>query len=89
MLRLVAWPPTPDDGGSKHLLNVGQYLPDYTAQHPTRQPSSEHSKVYKMSSSIFLLLWMIMSGPEREDVTEIWKKLHMKEIHNLCLRQYY
>jgi hypothetical protein len=30
----------PDDGGSKHLLNVGKFLPDYTAQHPRRQPSS-------------------------------------------------
>jgi hypothetical protein len=30
----------PDDGGSKHLWNVGQFLPDYTAQHPRRQPSS-------------------------------------------------
>jgi hypothetical protein len=26
----------PDDGGSKHLWNVGQFLPDYTAQHPRR-----------------------------------------------------
>jgi hypothetical protein len=25
-----------DDGGSKHLRNVGQFLPDYTAQHPKR-----------------------------------------------------
>jgi hypothetical protein len=30
----------PDDGGGKHLLNVGKLLPDYTAQHPTRQLSS-------------------------------------------------
>jgi hypothetical protein len=30
----------PDDGGSKLLCNVGQYLPDYTLQHPRRQPSS-------------------------------------------------
>jgi hypothetical protein len=29
-----------DDGGSKHLLNVGQFLRDYMAQHPTRQSSS-------------------------------------------------
>jgi hypothetical protein len=27
-----------DDGGSK-LWNVGQFLPDYIAQHPTRQIS--------------------------------------------------
>jgi hypothetical protein len=30
----------PDDGGSKNLWNVDQFLPDYTAQHPRRQPSS-------------------------------------------------
>jgi hypothetical protein len=30
----------PDDGGSKHLWNVFKILPDYTAQHPTRQSSS-------------------------------------------------
>jgi hypothetical protein len=29
-----------DDGGSNVLWNVGQYLPDYMAQHPRRQPSS-------------------------------------------------
>jgi hypothetical protein len=30
----------PDDGGSKHLWNVGKLLPDYTALQPRRQPSS-------------------------------------------------
>jgi hypothetical protein len=30
----------PDDGGSKHLWNVVELLPDYTAQQPKRQPSS-------------------------------------------------
>jgi hypothetical protein len=40
MLRRVAWSiiramtHRPDDGGSKHLWNVGKLLPDYTAQHP-------------------------------------------------------
>jgi hypothetical protein len=29
-----------DDGGSKHFLNDGQFLADYTAQHPIRQSSS-------------------------------------------------
>jgi hypothetical protein len=32
----------PDDGGSKHLPNVGQFLPNYTARHPRRQSSSTH-----------------------------------------------
>jgi hypothetical protein len=26
-----------DDGGNKYLWNVGQFLRDYTAQHPRRQ----------------------------------------------------
>jgi hypothetical protein len=26
----------PDDGGSKHLWNVGKFLPDYMAQHSKR-----------------------------------------------------
>jgi hypothetical protein len=30
----------PDDGGSKYLWNVGKLLPDYTTQHPRRQPSA-------------------------------------------------
>jgi hypothetical protein len=30
----------PDDRGCKHLWNVGKLLPDYTAQHNTKQPSS-------------------------------------------------
>jgi hypothetical protein len=30
----------PDDGGSKHLWNVGKLIPVYKAQHPGRQPSS-------------------------------------------------
>jgi hypothetical protein len=29
-----------DDEGSKHLWNAGKFLPDYTARHPIRQPSS-------------------------------------------------
>jgi hypothetical protein len=33
----------PDDGGSKHLWNVGKLQTDYTAQHPRRQPSSYSS----------------------------------------------
>jgi hypothetical protein len=31
----------PDDRGNKLLLNVGQYLPGYTAQHLRRQQSSD------------------------------------------------
>jgi hypothetical protein len=32
----------PDDGGSKHFLNVGKILSDYTAQQPKRHPSSNY-----------------------------------------------
>jgi hypothetical protein len=30
----------PDDSGSKHLRNIGRFLQDYLAHHPTRQLSS-------------------------------------------------
>jgi hypothetical protein len=44
-VRQVIWLTVPmleqtDDGGSKHLWNVGKLLPDYTAQHPRLQSSS-------------------------------------------------
>jgi hypothetical protein len=39
----VFWGDDRDDGGSKHFWNVGHYLPDYTVQHPRRQPSSYSS----------------------------------------------
>jgi hypothetical protein len=32
----------PDVGGSKNVRNVGELPPDYTAQQPRRQPSSDH-----------------------------------------------
>jgi hypothetical protein len=52
----------PDDGGSKHLWNVGKVLPDYTAQHSKRQPSSVSSIVDKHNKQLpddgrSLLLW--------------------------------
>jgi hypothetical protein len=45
---------SPDDGGGKHLWNVGKLLPDYTAQQPRRQPSSwlnSFSPIIKNGSS--------------------------------------
>jgi hypothetical protein len=33
----------PDNGGSKHLWNVGKLLPDYTTQHSRRQSSSKRA----------------------------------------------
>jgi hypothetical protein len=41
-----------DDGGSKFLWNVGQYLPDYTAEHPRRQPSLVNSYVWEQEMDI-------------------------------------
>jgi hypothetical protein len=42
----------PDDGGSKH---VGTFLPDYTAQHPRRHPSSCWDSMSKIRSERYLL----------------------------------
>jgi hypothetical protein len=36
----------PDDGGSKLLWNVGQYLPDYTLLNPRGQPSSYRGSLF-------------------------------------------
>jgi hypothetical protein len=40
----------PDDGGIKHLWNVGQFLPDYMVQHPQKQ-SSAHSSPWEAEIS--------------------------------------
>jgi hypothetical protein len=40
-----------DDGGSKHIWNVGKCLSDYTAHHPKRQSSSKFIYIY-----IYILL---------------------------------
>jgi hypothetical protein len=49
MKMAVFWVVAPrsrsDDGGSKDLWNVGKFLPDYTAQQPRRQPSSNYNVV--------------------------------------------
>jgi hypothetical protein len=45
----------PDDGGGELLRNVGQYLPDYMAQHPRRQPSSIMCCISSGSLSLILL----------------------------------
>jgi hypothetical protein len=38
-----------DDGSSKYLWNVGQFLPDYTEQYPRRlPPSTRYSKYYHL-----------------------------------------
>jgi hypothetical protein len=40
----------PDDGGSKHLGNVGTLLPDYMARQPRRQPSSLLKRIFRKPS---------------------------------------
>jgi hypothetical protein len=37
LITLVRSRYRPDDGGKKRLRNVGQFLLDYTVQHPRRQ----------------------------------------------------
>jgi hypothetical protein len=38
----------PDDVRSKHLRNIGQFLPGYTAQHPRGQSSSKFEPLLKL-----------------------------------------
>jgi hypothetical protein len=42
-----------DDGGSKHLRNIGKHLPDYVVQQPRRQPSS-YEKQSEFSDILYL-----------------------------------
>jgi hypothetical protein len=56
----------PDDGGSKHIWNVGKRLPDYAAQQPRRQPSSylppwEHK--ISLSEKILFMLFRFTCIP--------------------------
>jgi hypothetical protein len=44
------------EGGSKHLRNVGKFLPDYTAQHPRKQPSP-YSPLWEPEISIWNVDW--------------------------------
>jgi hypothetical protein len=47
---------SPDDGGSKHLWDVGKLIPDHTAQHPRRESSSWHNTGPKLPVWTFILL---------------------------------
>jgi hypothetical protein len=48
----------PDDGGSKHLWNVGKFLSEYTAQQLRRQPSSTHNKFMSLSLRVSFAISM-------------------------------
>jgi hypothetical protein len=43
----------PDDGGSKHLLNVDQFLRAYTTKHPTRA-CHLHSVISFMTTDLYM-----------------------------------
>jgi hypothetical protein len=45
-----------DEGGSKYLWNVGELLPDYTAQQPRRQPSS-YSPPWELQISLSFIMF--------------------------------
>jgi hypothetical protein len=47
----------PDDGGSKHLWNVGKFLPDYTALQSRRQQSSSLHVWLSSVSCCFIFVW--------------------------------
>jgi hypothetical protein len=55
---LCSWmfhrPVYPDDGGTKLLWKINQCLPDYTEQHPRRQPFSYSSPWEPQISPLFL-----------------------------------
>jgi hypothetical protein len=53
----------PDDGGSKHLRNVGKLLLDYMVQQPRRQPST------MITSSFQTFLFLIKQYKSQTDQT--------------------
>jgi hypothetical protein len=53
-----------DDGSGKHLWNVGQFLPAYTAQYPRRQSSS-------------IWIWFTHSHPLFGDVWKFFSHLRL------------
>jgi hypothetical protein len=55
-----------DDGGSKHLWNVCQFLPDYTSKHPRGQPSCQKTVFcghYSTDAFLSLHLQLLMRQP--------------------------
>jgi hypothetical protein len=52
----------PDDGGNKHLFNVGKFLPYFTAQHLRRQPSSSQKKILSKRTSYLVHLIVCSLG---------------------------
>jgi hypothetical protein len=63
-------------GGSKHLWNVGQFLPDYTAQHSRIQTSSYFSpsepENFTVDLDQFILLDDSYASPESGRKKQLW-----------------
>jgi hypothetical protein len=58
----------PDDGGSKHLWNVGKLLSDYTVLQPRRQPSS-YSPPWEPQILLCWVPWCELSGVPLSSLT--------------------
>jgi hypothetical protein len=72
----VVWATSPDDGGSKHLWNVGKILPDYTTQKPRRRPSSYEVFLHCL---IYRVLW-----PYRINVSSILFPVVFIMFYKIC-----
>jgi hypothetical protein len=84
----------PDDEGSKHLWNVGQFLPNYTAQHPRRQSSSyspwepEISTTFLLTAHVFWLTFNRCKTSECFMWVEVLLKTELGDPLNINIRQY-
>jgi hypothetical protein len=80
-----------NDGGTKHLWNVGQYLPYYTAQHSRRQPFS-YSLPWEPEISLSLGCNQQMVCNIRWGLSSLFGGLnekHFSSLHNLLLVLYH
>jgi hypothetical protein len=79
LFRRVVWSHHPDDGGSKHLWNIGKRLPDYKAQQPRRQPSSYNKNCRKYYS----LVWIGWTYALL--LLEFYMSLHIQDVPRRCI----
>jgi hypothetical protein len=67
----------PHDGGSKHLGNIGQCLPDFQAQHPRMQPCSNtglHAHVWPLRGLVWHMGWVVHEQVVRsKQATRSWE----------------
>jgi hypothetical protein len=69
----------PDNGGNKLLWNFDQYLPDYTTQHPRRQPSRNHHIYARPPPGLFIFSSSIWS-PNNICFTVFTMKLRIQNV---------